>query len=217
MKTIRDYSKALLGYNDKQPIYLSPPSWDCGWYWGFGYLGNKNCHYHIDGLSQKHGNINLKDAIDKEFGETYNIRPSDRWTLAELFKNFYDLSKSAYLLGKGGSHLSTSPSKDVILNTDEADRINKIVLPHVFDEIYKIIERNKLNEKHFKEFALIDLQGDSSKTLAFMKEKSIHPDDLIISIDEDYSNRKFIEGFTKNDHNRIHGIWWKDYHANKNK
>jgi hypothetical protein len=52
MKTLSNYEKILLGYNNNEPIYLSPPSWDCGWYWGFGYLGNKNCHYHVDGLTK---------------------------------------------------------------------------------------------------------------------------------------------------------------------
>ena len=36
-----NYKKVLLGYNNEEPIYLSPPSWDCGKYWGFGYLENK--------------------------------------------------------------------------------------------------------------------------------------------------------------------------------
>ena len=33
--------KYLLGYINNESIYLSPPSWDCNWYWGFGYLGKK--------------------------------------------------------------------------------------------------------------------------------------------------------------------------------
>lgn len=32
---------------DKDRIALYAPTFDCGWYWGFGYLGNKNCHYHL--------------------------------------------------------------------------------------------------------------------------------------------------------------------------
>ena len=44
--------KIALGKVDGNTIYLSSPSWDCGWYWGFGYLGNKDCHYHIDGLTK---------------------------------------------------------------------------------------------------------------------------------------------------------------------
>lgn len=30
----------LLGIRkDGQKVWLSEPKWDCGWYWGFGYLG----------------------------------------------------------------------------------------------------------------------------------------------------------------------------------
>lgn len=217
MSKTKKYPRVLIGFNDKEPIYLSPPSWDCGWYWGFGYLGNSNCHYHMDGLSKKHGNINIKDAIDQEFGESYIIRPSHRWNVAELIKNFYDLKDAAYILGQGGSHLTTSPSKNIILNIDEAKRINDIVLPNVFEELYKIISRNLNNDDLFRKLIEIDLKGDSSRTLQFMKENSINPDDLILLFPNDYTKRKFIKGITKDDYNRLHGIYWKDYHSNKNK
>ena len=54
MKTLINYSKkTFIGTVDGEKIYLSAPSWDCGWYWGFGYLGNNNCHYHVDGLKKE--------------------------------------------------------------------------------------------------------------------------------------------------------------------
>ena len=39
-KTINKFGKHyLLGVNkDGKHVYLEEPSWDCGWYWGFGYL-----------------------------------------------------------------------------------------------------------------------------------------------------------------------------------
>ena len=30
-------------------VYLYDFSWDCGWYWGGGYIGNRNFHAHFDG------------------------------------------------------------------------------------------------------------------------------------------------------------------------
>lgn len=50
--------KILLGFagrnleiqNPNSAIYLSKHSWDCKWYWGFGYLGNNSCHWHMEGL-----------------------------------------------------------------------------------------------------------------------------------------------------------------------
>jgi len=43
MKTLREYpKKTFLGISEGEKIYLTAPSWDCGWYWRFGYLGNVN-------------------------------------------------------------------------------------------------------------------------------------------------------------------------------
>jgi|GEM_PF-2331276 len=201
MKTLSNYSKILLGYNDNQPIYLSPPSWDCGWYWGFGYLGNKNCHYHIDGLSK---DKNLYDAFIEHFDDTLTVRKSDLWTLVELFSTFYSLKKTCEVLGRGGSHYTSNPCKDLIINTDEVTRINNIVLPQVFEEIYKILNRNLNNDKLFKKLVVINLKGDTKKVVEFMNENNIKTDDL-----------KDIKDLSKDDYYIIHSYWYKDFHAKK--
>lgn len=162
MKTLSNYNKVLLGYNDNQPIYLSPPSWDCGWYWGFGYLGNKNCHYHLSGLAKE---VNYYDGLKNHFGKTLNIRESDIWTFAELVKTAYSLKEMAEVIGRGGSHYTTNPCKDIITNKEEAERINSIVLPQIFEEIYKLLERNKDNKKLFKKLVSVDSKGDTLKII----------------------------------------------------
>lgn len=152
MKTLRNYKeKTYIGEHNGERIYLSAPSWDCGWYWGFGYLGNKNCHYHVDGLTKienynfekqvwQYEFVNLYDGLKKHFGDSFIIKnDSDIWTLAELFKTFYTLKETSEVLGRGGSHYTNNPCKDVIINTDEVNRINENVLPAIFDEIYKIL------------------------------------------------------------------------------
>ena len=155
MKTLNDYKKVLLGKNDGQNIYLSPPSWDCNWYWGFGYLGNKDCHYHVDGLKKietynfdakawTHESVNLYNGLKRHFGDSFIVKEDkDIFTLAELFSTFYSLRETAEMLGRGGSHYTTNPCKDIIINKDETDRINNIVLPTVFDEIYKVLNKYK--------------------------------------------------------------------------
>lgn len=202
METLKNYSKMLIGYNNNEPIYLSPPSWDCGWYWGFGYLGNKNCHYHVDGLGK---GKNLHDAFIEHFGDTLQIRESHLWTLSELFETFYALKNTAEVLGRGGSHLTNNPCKELIINKSEVYRINNVVLPAIFDEIYKILEQNADNDKLFKKLVSINLEGDTTKVIEFMKEKNISTDDL-----------KAIKGLSKDDFNNIHSFYWKDYHSNKN-
>lgn len=217
MKTLSNYKKMLIGYNNDEPIYLSPPSWDCGWYWGFGYLGNKNCHYHVDGLTkQKTYNFdkkcfeyeftNLYDGFIKHFGNTLRVRKSDLWGLVELFETFYTLKKTAEVLGRGGSHYTTNPAKDLIINKEEVERINKIVLPQIFEEIYKILYRNQNNDEVNKKLISINLEGNTDKVVQFMIEHKISTDDL-----------KDIEGLSRHDCSVIHSYYWKRYHANKNK
>ena len=48
-KVKKDYKDSTIA---NKYLYIDKHSWDCGWYWGFGYLGNKNCHYHVDGLKK---------------------------------------------------------------------------------------------------------------------------------------------------------------------
>lgn len=45
--TDKIYLGTITGYGS---IYLSKHSWDCNWYWGFGYLGNNNLHFYIESL-----------------------------------------------------------------------------------------------------------------------------------------------------------------------
>lgn len=137
MKKLNDYSKIYLGKSDDQRISLSPPSWDGGGYWGFGYLGNKNCHYHVDSLTKiktynsdakawTYENVNLFDGFKGHFGDSFIVKEDgDIWTLAELFKTFYVLSETAEVLGRGGSHMAKNPIAELIKNTYEVKRINE--------------------------------------------------------------------------------------------
>lgn len=204
MKTLSNYpQKMLLGYNDNQPIYLSAPSWDCGWYWGFGYIGNKDCHYHVSGLSEGK-NTNMYDAFIEHFGNTLTVRRSQLWTLCELFETFYTLRKTAEVLGRGGSHYTNNPCKDLIINKDEVTRINEVVLPQIFEEIYKILIRNKDNKEIDKKLVALILKGDSSKVVKFMFKNNIHTDDL-----------KLIKGISSHDFSVIHSCYWDEFHRTK--
>lgn len=194
----KEYNKYLIGYNDSEPIYLSSPSWDCGWYWGFGYLGNKNCHYHVNGLAK---DCDLYDGFKKHFGESLKIRDSNLWTFCELFKTFYVLKETAEVLGRGGTHYSNNPCKNIIVNKDEVERINKTIMPALFEEIYKILEMNKNNEQLFQELVDLNVQGDTSKVVNFMLENQIHTDDL-----------KNIKQLTSHDFRNIHTFYWNKYH-----
>ena len=206
MKTLSNYPKRIfIGKNDNENIYLTAPSWDCGWYWGFGYLGNKNRHSHVDGLTKEH-NSNMFDSFKKEFGNTLIVRDSQLWTLCELFGTFYSLKQASEILGRGGSNYTKNPCKDIIINNDEVERINNIVLPQIFEEIYKILIPAQENQKQNKELVKLNNKGNTLKVIEFMHEYKITTDDL-----------KVVEGITTHDFNIIHSMYWELYHANKNK
>ena len=202
--TLSNYPKSIfIGINDGEKIYLSAPSWDCGWYWGFGYLGNRNCHYHVDGLNAKE-NINLFDAFKKHFGSSLVVRDSQLWTLCELFKTFYALKETAEVLGRGGSHFTTNPCSELIINKDEVTRINTIVLPAIFEEIYKILIPAQDNEKINNQLVKLNNKGNTFKVVEFMNEYGITTDDL-----------KTIDGITAHDFSVIHSKYWELRHAKK--
>lgn len=149
--------KILLGKVDGKSIFLSPPSWDCGWYWGFGYLGNRNCHYHVSNIRRvetynfdksvwQYEFLDFFEGLKRHFdSDTFILKEdSNIWKLAELFATFYTLKESTEVLGRGGSHLCSNPLSDIIKNPDEVKRLNEVVLPQIFDAIYNILT----NENH---------------------------------------------------------------------
>lgn len=122
--------------SDNARIYLSAPSWECGWYWGFGYLGNKYEHYHLNGYANGR-NINMYDALQTDYILNPEIAHS-LWKFCELVLSAYRAKKAAEFLGRGGAHITTNVCKDIILNKEESDRLNVVVLPAIFDALYVI-------------------------------------------------------------------------------
>jgi hypothetical protein len=189
--------KSFIGIRDGKEIYLTGPSWDCDWYWGFGYLGNDNEHYHVNYLHQE-SRKNLYDALVDHFGNSFAIRKSDIWKFAELFKTFYALKETAEVLGRGGSHLTTNPCAEIIKNPDEVTRINQVVLPAIFEAIYEIIERNKDNKEKFKRIVELVVEGDTFEIVKFMMKHRIAPMDI-----------NGMKGITKHDYDVIHSKYYE--------
>ena len=143
----------------KAMIYLSKPSWDCGWHWGFGYLGNRNEHYHLNAYKQKNHYLKLADGSHRLITEARNMNMYDAllvdyklnplllgkkdafghypklYIFCELAKTAYALKETAEILGRGGSHMTTNPCAELIKNPQEVDRINHTVLPALFNAI----------------------------------------------------------------------------------
>ena len=152
MSISTDLNAMMQQYPDNIPIgkhetygfvNLRRPSFDCDWYWGFGYLGNRRCHFHLDGLREGE-NIHLYDAIKKRFGDTFVIQNSGRlWKFVEVVKTVYTLRKSAELFHLGGSHCTSNPDRDMLKRPDLWEEINRVLIPRQIAAMYAIIEEEK--------------------------------------------------------------------------
>lgn len=154
---LKGTSKKYIWIHNGERIYLSAPSWDCEWYWGFWYLGNQNCHYHLEWLKKiqtynhakkvfEYEFVNLYDWIKKHFTDL-QITDWKLRTFCELVETAYNLKKTAEVLGRGGSHYTTNPLKELIKNEEEVKRINEVVLPAIFLEIEKCFITEEQKEK----------------------------------------------------------------------
>ena len=144
----------LLG-KDKDGVFywLEEPSWDCGWYWGFGYVetytNNKHphlakdidSHQHFDGLFLK-GNKCTYDAF-KEFFEETPLNDDEIWELCDYMLTFYTLRKTADLFHNGYSWQTHNAFVEDLKNQEQEDLINKKLLPEVFKRIQELLEEKE--------------------------------------------------------------------------
>jgi hypothetical protein len=147
IKTIGKEKHYLLGIRDNQRYYLKEASWDCGWYWGLGYVESYfgkgtsdkswRSHQHFDGMFLKPGGY--VEGFRNFFDETVDLTDKEIWTLLELMKSAYISKQYAETVGRGGANVTSNPCKDIIINMAECDRINKEVIPAIMKEVYKIL------------------------------------------------------------------------------
>jgi len=153
----------LIG-KDKSGInyWLESPSWDCGWYWGFGYIEtytNNNypeksrdieSHSHWSGLVGEQYKYDFDNKIEVKDKYVYHINDSrqlvettltdkESWELSDLMKRFYILKEMTEVLNCGTANLTSSG--DYKTKNDEfLNWINKIELPKLFQAVIKILD-----------------------------------------------------------------------------
>lgn len=152
-KTTRAFNKEiyLLGKDANGTLYwLEEPSWDCGWYWGFGYIetytNNKNphlardinSHQHFDGLFLK-GNKCCIDMFKEFFVET-PLNDNEIYELCDYMTTFYTLQKTAELYKHSCSWITERAKIEDLRNEDGREYINKKILPQVFERIKKLLK-----------------------------------------------------------------------------
>ena len=121
---------------DGKRVYIAAPTWDCNWYWSFGYLQATGEHFHL----RNYGNISWRDALERDYILNVKLRGDSLWKFYELAKTAYKLKEAAEILGFGCSHVTDNPLAEVIKNKAEVDRINQIVLPQIFDAINELFD-----------------------------------------------------------------------------
>lgn len=131
--------KVYLGKVYGVNTYLAAPSWDCNWYWGFGYIQNEDLHTHFDSLSKTK---NMWDSVKEYFDDgTLSIDDEKLWKLCELMRTFYTLKETAEVYHRGGSNYGFNPLKEILKDEAQYKKINFEILPSIFDEVYKIFNK----------------------------------------------------------------------------
>lgn len=140
----------LLGADKDGILYwLEEATWDCGWYWGGGYVetytnnahpsNSKDIcsHQHFDGLFFNK-NKNGFDMFREFFVET-PFTDREIWVICELMKSFYTARAYSDMICRGGAHYTTNSAQEIIKSDVEYERINKIVIPAIMQELYKVL------------------------------------------------------------------------------
>lgn len=147
----------LLGKDeDGTKYWLCEPSWDCDWYWGFGYVqtftNNGKPELSRDIASHQHIDSCFMGKIDKEGEYIYNIFDAPRlkggttftvqegWELSELFSQFYTLSNSAqFFYFAKSNRSSTEVQHDKEKCKEIYEYINHTLMPPIFKRIEEIL------------------------------------------------------------------------------
>ena len=155
------YTKPKL-YGAREVVYLNGFSWDCDWYWGGGYIGNRNFHAHFDGafldvpdvrghclgnfVSPWHGKGKVIDngcSIWENVAFFLDDVPEhlskNWWRIKDLYKQFYIYKKAAEAFRHGGrcSSIGCDPrEKNKEMEKAMNDHIEQVIIP----QIMKVLE-----------------------------------------------------------------------------
>lgn len=150
-RTIKVFGETsyLLGKGkDGDMYYLVEPKWNCGWYWGMGYIHSYTnnsqpmrskdiaTHTHFDYVffHEKNGYDNFKEF----FTET-PLADKEIWTLMELMKSAYILRNMSNMTYRGGAYYTENPCAELLKDIPEYQRINDVLLPAIFEQVRNLL------------------------------------------------------------------------------
>lgn len=96
-------------------------SWDCDWYWGFGYIGNANLHTHAEVFTKDL----LWHSVDDVFEDHIFDSDDSFWVFKDLLVQAYALSKASHVYKSGGYCTTRKGVTDVIIDKAMETRVNK--------------------------------------------------------------------------------------------
>jgi hypothetical protein len=160
----------FLGYNwdfDENggrgwPIYLEDFTWECGWYWGGGYVEEPNrpggaitdirAHYHFDGFGfypdcwdgTTHipgARCNLYDGFRARISRT-PLSEAEVWRLCDLMKQFYAYKAAAEAFQYGG-HMISNGRTEAEIKPDMAAAINRHIEEVIIPEVRKLFDTSE--------------------------------------------------------------------------
>ena len=81
------------------------------------------------------------DALKTDYHLCKSLQEDRKlWLFCELAQTAYSLKETAEVLGRGGSHYTDNPCKEIVKNQVEVERLNQEVLPAIFAEISKLFQ-----------------------------------------------------------------------------
>ena len=84
-----------------EKLWVEKHNWDCEWYWGFGYIGNRNLHCHFEQF--------CNEPFD--FHATWETTPfteNELWVILDCFIQAYALKRAAEVYYYGGNCINSA-------------------------------------------------------------------------------------------------------------
>lgn len=152
----------------KERVYLTGFSWDCGWYWGGGYIETRNMHTHFDSCflntvdirghalgnfctpwNKKEGYTEVRNGCsvweDLDFFlDDAQFTAKEWWRIKDLYKQFYHFKKAAECFKHGG-HCTTDERSESEIVPELANAVNKHIETVIIPKITKALKAGEPN------------------------------------------------------------------------
>ena len=152
------------GITSGQKIYLEKHNFDCGWYWGFGYIGNHRLHTHFDNVF-----LNSTKNASEIFEET-EITNDEWWIIRDLFVQAYALKECSAVYRHGGFQTSKKGITDII-QSDNLERVLNCDLEKVLNKLWDFISNAVVKEKLSKQEAILKFNEEVKPNIVMTGNK----------------------------------------------